>query len=129
MDLAYRLLSLEQKYPPCADLAMDMFRRLGPLGRDALMSCLLERGKLLAACRVIQKQRLLSYPPRPLLAAATTSPESDSLFPAVFRFFRLRNEVWRGSPAFVPEEHCDEFVARWEGRFGEQAAAGSCSDG
>ena len=86
------------------------------------MSCLLERGKLLAACRVIQKQRLLSYPPRPLLAAAAASPECNSLFPAVLSFFRLRNEVWRGSAAFVPEEQCDEFVARWEGRHSEQVA-------
>ena len=124
MDLAYRLLSLESRYPPCADLAMDMFRRLGPLGNDALMSCLLERGRLLAACRFIRAQRLLNYPPRPLLAAAAAHRERASLFPAVFHFFSQRNEVWRGSPAFLPDEGCDEFVALWEASYVEDAARG-----
>ena len=103
---------------------MDMFRRLGPLGNDALMSCLLERGKLLAACRFIRSQRLLNYPPRPLLAAACAHRDHASLFPAVFHFFRQRNEVWRGSPDFLPEEDCEEFVAVWERSYGDAAARG-----
>ena len=117
LELAYRLLALESKYPPAVELAMDMFKRLGPLGNDALMSCLLERGQLLAACRFIRSQRLLTYPPRPLLAAAAS--KEPPTFAAVFTFFRQRNEVWRGSPAFLPEEECEEYVAMWEAMFGE----------
>ena len=124
MDLACRLLSLEPKYPPCAELAMDMFRRLGPLGNDALMSCLLSRGKLLAACRFIRAQRLLNFPPRPLLVAAAAHKDHASLFPAIFHFFLQRNEVWRGAPDFLPEEDCDEFVALWERSYGDTAARG-----
>ena len=124
MDLACRLLSLEPKYPPCAELAMDMFRRLGPLGNDALMRCLLSRGMLLSACRFIRAQRLLNFPPRPLLVAAAGHKDRASLFPAIFHFFLQRNEVWRGAPDFLPEEDCDEFVALWERSYGDTAARG-----
>jgi hypothetical protein len=121
MDLAYRLLSLEPEYPPAAELALDMFKRLGPLGSDALTGCLLERGQLLAACRFIRSNGLKTFPPRPLLQAAAA--RKDGIFAAVFNFFRQRNEVWRHSPHFLPEEQCEEYVALWEARYSDQADA------
>ena len=91
---------------------MDMLRRLGSTANDLIMEHLLEQGKLLAACRFIRHQRLLAYPARPLLGAAAASGDAAT-FAAVFSFFQQRNEVWRGSPAFLPEEGCEEFVRMW----------------
>jgi hypothetical protein len=76
---------------------MDMFKRLGPLGHDALMSCLLARGQLLAACRFIRSQRLWNWPAGPLLAAAAKAERPT--FAAVYNFFRQRNEVCPRPPA------------------------------
>ena len=122
MDLAYRLLALEEVFPPSAELAMDMLKRLGPLGGDALMGRLLERGQLLPACRFIRSHGnshgLRSYPARPLLAAA--AKRKDSVFAAVFHFFRQRNEAWHNTIHFRPEEQCDEFVQLWQESYGDQ---------
>ena len=69
------------------------------------------------ACRIIRANRLLTYPPRPVLAAAVAS-EDSGLFYAVYTFFTQRNEIWRGSAAFLPEEGCEEYVGKWEQLFG-----------
>ena len=111
-SLAARLLRLEPMHPPAAELALDMLKRLGPLGADGLMNCLLERGQSLAACRFIRSQRLLTYPPRPLFAAAAAKSDVPT-FAALCTFFRQRNEVWRGSAAFLPEEECDKCLQKW----------------
>lgn len=128
--LAAQLLALEAQYPPAAELAMDMLKRLGAAANDTIMRHLLEQGQLLAACRFIRHQRLLAYPARPLLAAAAASGNAAT-FAAVFSFFQQRNEVWRGSPAFLPEEGCNEFVLKWEadneGLRGAAAASGQAA--
>jgi hypothetical protein len=114
--LAAQLLELEEKYPPAAELALDMLRRLGAASNETVMGHLLAKGDLLGACRFIRHQRLLAYPARTLLAAAAARDDDPSLFAAVYSFFQQRNEVWRGSAAFLPEEGCDEYVGMWEER-------------
>ena len=114
--LAAQLLELEEKYPPAAELALDMLRRLGAASNETVMAHLLAKGDLLGACRFIRHQRLLAYPARTLLAAAAARDDDPSLFAAVYSFFQQRNEVWRGSAAFLPEEGCDEYVGMWEER-------------
>ena len=114
--LASQLLELEEKYPPAAELALDMLRRLGAASNETVMGHLLAKGDLLGACRFIRHQRLLAYPARTLLAAAAARDDDPSLFAAVYSFFQQRNEVWRGSAAFLPEEGCDEYVGMWEER-------------
>ena len=122
MDLAYRLLALESAFPPAAELAADMFKRLGPLGGEALMGDLLQRDQLLPACRFIRSHGhshgLRSYPARPLLAKAAA--RKDGVFAAVFNFFRQRNEAWHNSIHFRPDEQCDEFVDLWQRSYGDQ---------
>ena len=114
--LASQLLELEEKYPPAAELALDMLRRLGAASNETVMAHLLAKGDLLGACRFIRHQRLLAYPARTLLAAAAARDDDPSLFASVYSFFQQRNEVWRGSAAFLPEEGCDEYVGMWEER-------------
>ena len=144
IELAMRLLSFEPKYPPAAELAIDMLKRLGPGAVETLMECLMRRGLLLAACRLLRSQRMVLYPARRLLQAAFESGDA-TLFAAVYTHFEQRNEVWRGSKpfqvlcaackcsprlpllspqvwrgskAFAPEEGCAEFVAKFEELFG-----------
>jgi hypothetical protein len=99
IELAMRLLSFEPKYPPAAELAIDMLQRLGPGAVETLMECLMRRGLLLAACRLLRSQRMVLYPARRLLQAAFESGDA-TLFAAVYTHFEQRNEVWRGSKAF-----------------------------
>ncbi|KOO52996.1 hypothetical protein Ctob_010768 [Chrysochromulina tobinii] len=120
IELAMRLLSFEPKYPPAAELAIDMLQRLGPGAVETLMECLMRRGLLLAACRLLRSQRMVLYPARRLLQAAFESGDA-TLFAAVYTHFEQRNEVWRGSKAFAPEEGCAEYVAKFEEMFGPPA--------
>ena len=113
--LASQLLELEEKYPPAAELALDMLRRLGAASNETVMGHLLAKGDLLGACRFIRHQRLLAYPAKTLLAAADDD-DDPAVFAAVYSFFLQRNEVWRGSADFLPEEGCDEYVRIWEER-------------
>ena len=89
-----------------------MLRRLGKPAHELIMQHLLAKGELLAACRFTRHQRLINYPARPLLAAAAASGSKET-FNSVFSFFQQRNEVSHGSPAFLPEEGCDDFVRMW----------------
>jgi hypothetical protein len=107
---AAQLLELAPLYLPALELALDMLQRLGAAANEALLRRLLEQGRVLAACRFTRQHRLLSSPPRPLLAAARLR-DDPPLFASVYRFLTQRNEVFRGSPTFLPEEQCDEFAA------------------
>lgn len=105
--LAAKLLELAR--PPTTSLALDMLARLGDT--HALLGELIKQGELLGACRFIREQRLAQFPPRALLAMASSrAGEQPALLPAVIRFFEQRNQALRGSPAFLPEEGCDAFL-------------------
>uniref|UniRef100_A0A7S3ETR7 Mic1 domain-containing protein n=1 Tax=Haptolina ericina TaxID=156174 RepID=A0A7S3ETR7_9EUKA len=114
---------METDYPPAAALAVDILRRLGPAANHTIVERLLRRGELLTACRFIRQQGLLSYPARPLLQAAAACPDPQT-FAHVFGFLMQRNEVWRGSAAFLPEEGCDDYVRRYMGSFGRYMSEG-----
>ena len=83
--LAAQLLSLAPDYPPAAELALDMLRRLGGGANELILEHLLSRGQLLAACRFIRSHGLRNFPARPLLEVAAT--RKDGVFAAVFNFF------------------------------------------
>jgi len=121
--LVAQLLEMETDYPPAAALAVDILRRLGPAANHTIVERLLRRGELLTACRFIRQQGLLSYPARPLLQAAAACPDPQT-FAHVFGFLMQRNEVWRGSAAFLPEEGCDDYVRRYMGSFGRYMSEG-----
>ena len=110
--LAALLLSLDDVFPPAAALAKDILRRLGPSANEVVIDRLLQQGELVTACRFIRQQQLLAYPAFPLLRAASACDDKQT-FATVFSFLLQRNEVWRGSAAFLPEDGCDEFVHRW----------------
>jgi len=111
--LVSQLLALVPEYEPASQLALDMLKRLGPSAHEAILHQLLKQGELLAACRMIRHQRLLSVAPKPFLSAASGSTD-PSVFPAVYSFFLQRNLASRGSPEFLAEEQCEEFVLLWE---------------
>jgi len=110
--LVAQLFTLAPAYPPAAALAVDILRRLGASANEAIIDWMLHHGELLTACRFIRQQGLLAHPPRPLLDAAAACNDPQ-VFTTVFGFLLQRNEVWRGDPAFLPEEGCEVHVRRW----------------
>jgi len=113
LALVESLLEIEQCYPPATELAMDMMWRLGARTHGALVDRLLHKGDVLVACRAIRHLGLFGYPPAPILEAASKK-DDPTVFSTAYAFLSLRNRSYRGSTAFLPEENCDGFTARYE---------------
>ncbi|GAU93139.1 hypothetical protein RvY_05125 [Ramazzottius varieornatus] len=115
------LLSLEGVFPPSFQMALDMLKRTGN-SLEERVEVLLARFEILPAIRLLQSYSVTEaqLPPRKFLEPALLS-EDDTLFYSVFRFFQQRNMKLRGSPAFLPEELCDDLVMRFDETFKENA--------
>ena len=108
--LALQLLELEEKYLPAAELVLDMLRRLGAASNETVM------GHLLAAGRPPRRVPLHPLPAPAWRGRPRRRRRDDDVLFCLYSFFQQRNEVWRGSAAFLPEEGCDEYVGMWEER-------------
>lgn len=126
--LACLMLSLENDYPPTYQLALDMLKRLNTANEE-IIEVLLSKQQLLPALRYIRAIGAEdSASPRKFLEAAT-NPEDPMLFYTVFKFFEQRNMKLRGSPEFVPGEHCEPYVKRFELLFGSSRSGISQGNG
>eukprot|EP00730_Choanoeca_flexa_P017202 TRINITY_DN8251_c0_g1_i2.p1 TRINITY_DN8251_c0_g1~~TRINITY_DN8251_c0_g1_i2.p1 ORF type:complete len:629 (+),score=164.15 TRINITY_DN8251_c0_g1_i2:100-1986(+) len=116
--VACLLLSLQSKYPPAFQLALDMFKRLGDADND-IFDVLLSTEQVLSALRYMRSmgtEAVASIPARRFLEAARNTND-EMLFYNVYTFFVNRNTTLRGSPEFLPEEQCAEFVKHFDVTF------------
>jgi hypothetical protein len=98
-------------------LALDMYLRLGASAR--ILKLYLSRGLVIAALRLVAHRSPLFAQPglgpadfmRVALAPSPAggAPDKVNVYTA-FRFFQQRNIALRGSPAFVPEDRCEEWM-------------------
>lgn len=95
--VACQLLSLESRYPPAYQLALDMMKRLNT--HEQIVEVLISKNLLLAALRFMKSHRV-RIPPRRILEAAVQIKD-DTTFFHVFKFFEARKEL---------TEDCDKYV-------------------
>lgn len=95
--VASTLLSLEAKYPPAYQLALDMMKRLNT--HEQIVEVLISKNLLLAALRFMKSHRV-HIPPRRILEAAALSRD-NVLFFHVFKFFESRKEL---------SDDCEKYV-------------------
>ena len=112
--VAYQLLSIEQRYPPAGQLALDMLKRLD-IKPSHMVEILLLRKQVLAALRISKRFRKEYTPPDEVtqfLEAASNS-QDDILLYTVYNYFQNRKEV-------DYTKH-NTFVRKYEKIFSEQA--------
>jgi Colon cancer-associated protein Mic1-like len=105
--VACQLLSLEAKYPPAYQLALDMMKRL--CTHENIVEVLISKNLLLQALRFMKSHRV-KIPPRRILEAAVQLGD-NTIFFHVFKFFESRKEL---------TEDCDKIVAEAKRKFGDQ---------
>lgn len=118
--LACLMLSLESVYPPAYQLALDMLKRL-QTANEEIIEVLLSKHQLLAALRFVRSVGITDMVSSRKFLEAAQNTEDELLFFTVFKFFELRNQRLRGSPQFQPGEHCEQYVKKFEARFGPEA--------
>ena len=116
--LACLLLSLEKEYPPAAQLALDMMKRL-PTASEEIVEILLSKHEVIAALRYLQSiDAVDSASPRKFLEAALSTGENMTFF-TVYRFFQQRNIRLRKQPGFAPGEQCELYEKHFRKLFGK----------
>ena len=95
--VACQLLSLESKYPPAYQLALDMMKRLST--HEQIVEVLISKNYLLQALRFMKSHRV-KIPPKRVLEAAVQLRDNTILF-HVYKFFESRKEL---------TEDCDKYV-------------------
>ncbi|PRP87042.1 hypothetical protein PROFUN_04778 [Planoprotostelium fungivorum] len=88
--VACQLLSLESRYPPAYQLALDMFKRLNT--DEEILEVLLTKRQIVLALRFLRSHRNLQYSVARILDIAAT--ENDpTLFYTTYKFFEARREI------------------------------------
>jgi hypothetical protein len=105
--VACQLLSLEAKYPPAYQLALDMMKRLST--HEQIVEVLISKNYLLQALRFMKSHRV-KIPPKRVLEAAVQLRDNAILF-HVFKFFESRKEL---------TEDCEKYVHLARKIFGDQ---------
>lgn len=105
--VACQLLSLESKYPPAYQLALDMMKRLST--HEQIVEVLISKNFLLQALRFMKSHRV-KIPPKRLLEAAVQQRDNAILF-HVYKFFESRKEL---------TEDCEKYVHLARKIFGDQ---------
>eukprot|EP00002_Diphylleia_rotans_P014044 TRINITY_DN2732_c0_g1_i8.p1 TRINITY_DN2732_c0_g1~~TRINITY_DN2732_c0_g1_i8.p1 ORF type:complete len:654 (+),score=72.38 TRINITY_DN2732_c0_g1_i8:52-2013(+) len=108
LPVACQLLSLDTEYRPAYQLALDMFKRLSE--SETIMETLLSHKQVIPAIRMARTHQEINISCRRLLEVAS-SLKNPLVFHTTYKWLQQRNEVLRGSPAFTPEDDCDEFEA------------------
>lgn len=104
--LACFLLSLSKVDPVISQMALDMLKRLN--ANDIIIEILLEQGKIVDAIKLgrLHSDQLSA---RKYLEAALRT-KNHIMFYTVYNYFQQQNLKTRGSPDFLKNEQCDEFV-------------------
>eukprot|EP01132_Coremiostelium_polycephalum_P003105 gene3105-3883_t len=117
INIAYKLLSIGEQYPPALQLSLDMFKRKG--FSPVIISTLLERGQVMAGIRLLRTSLLDSTDPKsknlaiPFLRQASDSGD-DTLFYSVYKYFESNNQIL-AAPQF------DKFTRLFIDKFGEKS--------
>ncbi len=124
LAFAKRLIRLKSVYPPGYQLGLDMLYRLGAF--TEMMRILLGNKQVLEALQLVPHTsgvfREKGLTPDRFLAVALDSGSASAFYTA-FRFFQMRNQALRSSPAFLPEDGCGRFVRAFERVFHPKAEA------
>jgi hypothetical protein len=88
--VACQLLSLESKYPPAYQLALDMMKRLNT--HEQIVEVLISKNLLLHALRFMKSHPYVKIPPKRVLEAAVQLHDNAILF-HVYKFFEARKEL------------------------------------
>lgn len=138
VHVACLLLSLESKYPPAFQLAIDMLKRLET--RDQLVEVLLLKKQVMTALRFMRSDPSIKTTAFEFLRAAQETGDNmvslsfgalniraaimdlNSLLPLkimqtffnVYKFFEERNLTQFGNPDFSPAEGCEKFVEHFK---------------
>jgi hypothetical protein len=126
-QVAAKLLELEPQYPQVQQLVLDMFFRLRQ-SSDAV-DLLLQRRNIHAAIEFVRKHKIKPIKPGAFLQVAMTDESGRLLNDTellrktpelyhVLQFLEAYNQAYRHSPEFVPEDGCDELVAKLRSIFG-----------
>lgn len=91
MHVACQLLSLEAKYPPAYQLALDMMKRLNT--HEQIVEVLISKNLLLPALRFMKSHRVKIPPKRVLEAALQVHPPDVVLVFHVYKFFEARKDL------------------------------------
>uniref|UniRef100_A0A336N2B0 CSON008772 protein n=1 Tax=Culicoides sonorensis TaxID=179676 RepID=A0A336N2B0_CULSO len=108
--LACFLLSLSKIDERLFQTAMDMLARLN--ANEIIIEVLLEQGKVIEALR-LAKQLSEQIQARKFLEAAHKTKD-PIIFQSVFVFFQQRNVRLRGSPEFLRNELCNDYIQIYE---------------
>ena len=107
-ELAALLISIESKYPPAFQLALDMMKRI-PNAREDVIELYLSKQQVLQAVRYLESTDALdSASPRKFLEAAFSTTDKMTFY-TVFLMFQKRNIRLRKQPGFAPGEQCDKY--------------------
>lgn len=97
MHVACQLLSLESKYPPAYQLALDMMKRLNT--HEQIVEVLISKNLLLPALRFMKSHRV-KIPPRRVLEVAVELRDPMTIF-HVYKFFEARKELPEDGDKYV----------------------------
>jgi len=104
--VACQLLSLESRYPPAYQLALDMFKRLNT--DEEILEVLLAKKQIIPALRFLRSHRNLQYSTGRILDVAFEVGD-PTLFFTTYKFFESRREI-RG-------QECAEAVMHFQKLF------------
>jgi regulator of MON1-CCZ1 complex len=101
VPVAYQLLSIESRYPPAGQLALDMLKRLN-IPSSLMIEILLLRKQVLPALRISTRSTKETSPQEVTqFLQAAAAEKDDVLFYAVYQHFRNRNELTSGHNDFA----------------------------
>ncbi|KYQ93988.1 colon cancer-associated Mic1-like domain-containing protein [Tieghemostelium lacteum] len=118
-NIAYKLLSIGEIYPPALQLSLDMFKRLQK--PNIIISTLLERKQLLPAIRLLRSirdsdvefyQELLTPYSVSLFLKEASAQNNDTLFFSVFKYFENYNHISTANPIF------EKYIKLFQEKFG-----------
>ncbi len=117
-QLAFLLLSLEKKYPPAFQIALDMLKRL-QASNEKITEILLSKNQIIPALKYLETiDAVDSASPRKFLEAAAALGDNMTFF-TVYRLFQKRNMRLRKQPGFAPGEQCDIYDRHFKRLFGK----------
>jgi len=126
LNIAYKLLSIGEQYPPVLQLSLDMFKRL--MKPNIIVTTLLEKGQVLAAIRLLRsiketnpklfQELLLPISPASFLKEANNQG-NDTLFFFVFKYFESTTTPMKLSTSQGPA--MDYYLKLFVEKFGEKS--------
>ncbi|KAF2070500.1 hypothetical protein CYY_008183 [Polysphondylium violaceum] len=123
LNIAYKLLSIGEQYPPVLQLSLDMFKRL--MKPNIIITTLLEKGQVLTAIRLLRNIREtnpklyqeLLFPISPAsFLEESTHQQNDTLFYFVFKYFESNNQHQS-----VQASAMDKYLQLFVEKFGEKS--------